>query len=102
MIQQLEESKTKNALQIDSYEIEIRELKKKLAVRVDQHEVLEKEFQKIQEKYRDSQNIEFNLSALKEQQDATVKIQEDQLAKLTSRYQDDEKQWKQDKQELTK
>ena len=39
---------------------------------------------------------------MKEQQDATVKIQEDQLAKLTARYQDDEKQWRQDKQELTK
>jgi len=46
--------------------------------------------------------MEFNLSTLKEQQDATVKIQEDQIAKLTQRYQEDEKQWKMDKQELTK
>ena len=42
------------------------------------------------------------MSTQKEQQDATVKIQEDQLAKLTSRYQEDEKQWRQDKQELAK
>ena len=89
-------------MQIDSYEVEIRELKKKLAAKIDQYEILEKEYQKLQEKYRDAQNNEFNLSTLKEQQDATVKIQEDQLAKLTSRYQDDEKQWKMDKQELTK
>ena len=64
--------------------------------------MLEREYQKLQDKYRDAQNNEFNLSTLKEQQDATVKIQEDQLAKLTARYQDDEKQWRQDKQELTK
>ena len=102
VIQQLEESKTKNMMQIDTYEVELRELKKKLAAKLDQHEVLEKEYQKLQEKYRDAQNVEFNLSTLKEQQDATVKIQEDQLAKLTGRYQEDEKQWKSDKHELTK
>lgn len=77
VILQMEESKTKSAMQIDSYEVEIRELKKKLAVKVDQHEVLEKEYLKLQEKFRDAQNNEFNLSTLKEQQDATVKIQED-------------------------
>lgn len=102
VIQQLEESKTKNMMQLDTYEVELRELKKKLAVKLDQHEVLEKEYQKLQDKYREAQNAEFNLSTLKEQQDATVKIQEDQLAKLTARYQEDEKQWKSDKQELTK
>ena len=74
VILQLEESKTKNALQIDGYEVEIREFKKKLAVKTDQYEVLEKEYQKLQEKHRDAQNNEFNLSTLKEQQDATVKI----------------------------
>lgn len=89
-------------MQLDTYEVELRELKKKLAVKLDQHEVLEKEYQKLQDKYREAQNAEFNLSTLKEQQDATVKIQEDQLAKLTARYQEDEKQWKSDKQELTK
>lgn len=102
VIQQLEESKKKNVMQLDSYEVELRELKKKLAVRVDQHEVVEKEYQKMQEKYRESQNAEFNLSTVKEQQDATLKIQEDQIAKMTARYQDDEKLWKNDKQELTK
>jgi len=102
VIHQLEESKTKTAMQTDSSDAEIRELKKKLVVRVDQHEVLEKEYQKLQEKHREAQNVEFNLSTLKEQQDATVKIQEDQIAKLTQRYQEDEKQWKTDKQELTK
>ena len=47
VIHQLEESKTKAAMQIDSYEAEIRELKKKLVVRADQHEVLKKEYQKL-------------------------------------------------------
>lgn len=102
VIHQLEESKTKTTMQTDNSDAEIRELKKKLVVRVDQHEVLEKEYQKLQEKHREAQNVEFNLSTLKEQQDATVKIQEDQIAKLTQRYQEDEKQWKTDKQELTK
>ena len=46
--------------------------------------------------------MEFNLSTQKEHQDATVKIQEDQLQKLTTRFQEDEAQWKFDKQELTK
>ena len=40
-------------------------------------EVLEKEYAKMQEKVRDSQNTEFNLATLKEQQEATLKIQED-------------------------
>ncbi len=40
----------------------------------DQYEILEKEFQVIQERYRESQKIEFNLSTVKEQQDATLKI----------------------------
>lgn len=31
-----------------------------------------------------------------------MKIQEDQIQKLTTRYQEDEAQWKLDKQELTK
>lgn len=44
VIQQLEESKTKNMMQIDAYEVEIRELKKKHAVKSDQHEVLEREY----------------------------------------------------------
>lgn len=68
----------------------------------DQHEILEKEYGKIQERYRDIQNVEFNLSTQKEQQEATVKIQEDQLQKLNLRYQDDENQWKIDKAELTR
>jgi hypothetical protein len=62
---------------VDSFENEIRELKKKLIVKSDQFEVIEKEYAKLQEKYRDAQNIEFNLSTAKEHQDATVKIQED-------------------------
>ena len=67
----------------------------------DQHEILEKEYGKMQERYRDIQNVEFNLSTQKEQQEATVKIQEDQITKLTQRYQEDEAQWKEDKRELT-
>lgn len=71
-------------------------------IKSDQHEVIEKEYTKLQEKYREIQNIEFNLSTLKEQQDATMKIQVEQLQKLNARYQEDENQWKQDKQELTR
>lgn len=41
---QLEESKTKSMMQIDSYEVEIRELKKKYAVKTDQYDVFEKEY----------------------------------------------------------
>ena len=55
----------------------MRELKKKLAVNSDQYEVLEREYGKLQEKYRESQNVEFNLSTQKEQHEATVKIQEE-------------------------
>jgi len=43
-------------------------------VKTDQYEVIEKEYQKLQEKFREAQNIEFNLSTAKEHQDATVKI----------------------------
>lgn len=71
---------------MDNFENEIRELKKKLIVKIDQYEVIEKEYTKLQEKYRDAQNIEFNLSTAKEHQDATVKIQEDQIQKLSCRY----------------
>jgi hypothetical protein len=48
-------------------------------LKTDQFEVLEKEYSKLQEKFRDSQNQEFNLSTQKEHQDATMKIQEDQI-----------------------
>lgn len=54
VILQLEESKTKNMMQIDSYEVEIRELKKKYAVKSDQYDVFEKEYQKLQDKFRDA------------------------------------------------
>ena len=43
------------------YENEVRDLKKKLALKSDQFDVLEKEYSKLQEKFRDSQNMEFNL-----------------------------------------
>lgn len=43
-------------------------------MKTDQYEVIEKEYQKLQEKFREAQNIEFNLSTAKEHQDATVKI----------------------------
>ena len=102
VLAQYEESKQKINQQVDLFENEIRELKKKLVVKSDQFDVLEKEYSKLQEKCRDSQNQEFNLSTQKEHQDATLKIQEDQIQKLTTRYQEDEAQWKLDKQELTK
>lgn len=61
--------------------------------------MLEKEFAKLQDKLRDVQNHEFNLSTMKEHQDATLKIQEEQIAKITARYQEDENQWREDKTE---
>jgi hypothetical protein len=45
----------------------------------DQCEVLEKEYAKMQERYRDSQNLEFNLSTAKIQQEAALKLQEEQV-----------------------
>lgn len=101
VLAQFEEQKSKFHLQNDTNENDIRELKKKLIIKSDQHELLEKEFAKLQDKCRDVQNNEFNLSTQKEHQEATVKIQEDQIIKLTTRYQEDEAQWKEDKQELT-
>ena len=70
----LEEKKSKLDGQVDTLENENRDLKKKLMGKTDQHEVLEKEYGKVQDKYRDMQNAEFNLSTQKEQQDATMKI----------------------------
>lgn len=102
VLAQYEESKQKINQQVDNFENEIRELKKKLVLKTDQFDVLEKEYSKLQEKFRDSQNQEFTLSTQKEHQDATLKIQEDQIQKMTARYQEDEAQWKLDKQELTK
>ena len=67
IIEQLEKLKIKNVQQVDNNEGEIRELKKKVILKNDQYEILEKEFQVIQERYRESQKIEFNLSTLKEQ-----------------------------------
>ena len=67
IIEQLEKLKIKNIQQVDNNEGEIRELKKKVILKNDQYEILEKEFQVIQERYRESQKIEFNLSTLKEQ-----------------------------------
>lgn len=101
MLVQFEESKAKLSSTQDGMENEVRDLKKKLVLKTDQYEVLEKEFAKLQDKYRDVQNNEFNLSTQKEHQEATVKIQEDQITKLTQRYQEDEAQWKEDKRELT-
>ena len=53
-VAQYEESKQKINQQVDLFENEIRELKKKLVVKSDQFDVLEKEYSKLQEKYRDS------------------------------------------------
>jgi|TARA_B110001450_G_C17636476_1_gene487395 hypothetical protein len=39
---------------VDNYENEIRDLKKKLVVKIDQQELIEKEYGKLQEKYRDA------------------------------------------------
>lgn len=61
-----EEAKVKVTKSADLYEMEIREVKKKMNNKQDQLEVLEKEYQKLQEKYRESQNHEFNLSTIKE------------------------------------
>jgi len=58
----LEEKKSKLDGQVDTLENENRDLKKKLMGKTDQHEVLEKEYGKVQDKYRDMQNAEFNLS----------------------------------------
>jgi len=44
----------------------VRELKKKFAAKSDQLEVIEREYSKLQEKFRESQNVEYNLSTLKE------------------------------------
>ena len=70
-------------------------------IKQDQNELLEKEFAKLQDKLREVQNNEFNLSTQKEHHEATAKIQEDQIAKLSMRYQEDQNQWKEDKIELT-
>ena len=71
---QFEEQKGSLSHKVDAYENEIRELKKKQIVKQDQIELIEREFSKLQDKYREIQNAEFNLSTEKEQQDATVKI----------------------------
>ena len=49
----LEEKKNKLDSQVDTLEIENRDLKKKLMGKTDQHEVLEKEYNKVQDRYRD-------------------------------------------------
>lgn len=74
MLQQFEEQKMSLANKNESLEGEIREAKKKLVIKQDQMELLEKEYAKLQDKYREVQNHEFNLSTQKEQQDATMKI----------------------------
>ena len=51
---QFEDSKQKLSQTVDNYENEIRDLKKKLVVKNDQCEVIEKEYSKLQEKYRDA------------------------------------------------
>ena len=49
----LEEKKNKLDTQVDTLEMENRDLKKKLMAKTDQHEILEKEYNKVQERYRD-------------------------------------------------
>jgi chromosome segregation ATPase len=97
VLAQLEEQKTVLSKKADALEGENRDFKKKLILKGDQFEMLEKEFAKLQDKLRDVQNHEFNLSTAKEHQDATLKIQEDQITKITNRYQEDEHQWREDK-----
>ena len=77
VLAQFEDDKSKYVSQISNLENQLRETKKKHVIKEDQVEVLKNEFAKLQEKFRESQNIEFNLSTQKEHQDATVKIQED-------------------------
>lgn len=79
VLAQLEETKDHLSRKCDSQETEIRELKKKVHLKQDQNELIEREYSKLQDKHREVQNHEFNLSTQKEQQDATIKIQEDQI-----------------------
>lgn len=74
VLTQFEEQKGKYHLTQDQNENDLRDFKKKLIIKTDQHELLEKEYAKLQDKYRDVQNNEFNLSTQKEHQEATVKI----------------------------
>jgi len=53
VLAQFEDSKAKLSSTQDGMENEVRDLKKKLVLKTDQHEVLEKEFAKLQDKYRD-------------------------------------------------
>lgn len=52
----------KSTLHTDNQEGQVRELKKKLSSKSDQLEVIEREYSKLQEKFRESQNVEYNLS----------------------------------------
>ena len=52
---------------IDTLEAQLRDFKKKNNQKTDQLEVMEKEYGKMQEKVRDSQNTEFNIATLKDQ-----------------------------------
>jgi chromosome segregation ATPase len=66
VLSQLEEQKSSLTKKTDYLEGESRDLKKKLMLKGDQFEMLEKEFAKLQDKLRDVQNHEFNLSTMKE------------------------------------
>lgn len=83
---QFEDQKNKLSNKVDSHETEFRDYKKKLIVKQDQVEMLEREFAKMQVKYREIQNHEFNLNTTKEQQVTTLKIQNDEIQKLTLRF----------------
>ena len=74
MVAQLEETKSKHLMTIDGLEQSLRGMKKKLLAKSDAFEVLEKEYNKIQERIRDGQNVEFNLATRNEHQEATMKI----------------------------
>ena len=74
MLAQFEEQRTSLQRKTDSLENEVRDTRKKLILKSDQFEMLEKEYAKLQDKYREVQNHEFNLSTNKEQAEATLKI----------------------------
>ena len=66
-IQSLEELKTKHLLNIDQLEMTFRDMKKKFIAKSDAYDALEKEYTKLQDRFRDTANVEFNLATVKEQ-----------------------------------
>lgn len=75
-------------------------MRSRLESKQDEFELLEREYKKIQDKHRDTLNNEYNLQTAKDHLEASMRVMQEDIQRISQEYEENIFRWKRERQDL--